>query len=28
MFSKIDVIGENAHPAFKNLISKLLDQHL
>lgn len=22
MFSKVDVIGENAHPAFKNLISK------
>ena len=29
MFSKIDVIGENAHPAFKNLISKfLLNQHI
>ena len=28
MFSKIDVIGENAHPAFKNLISKLKDEHL
>ncbi len=28
MFSKIDVIGENAHPAFKNLISKWINQHL
>ncbi len=24
IFSKIDVIGENAHPAFKTLISKFL----